>query len=814
MGMQPMVSSPYGNGPDSLAPATSPAPPAPDLGGVNQTFKQIGEGTAPGMAAPPAPEAGQNSPEEQAALDEVMGMLGGQGPGVATNAETGAMAIENSDMSPMPAPEGVASLREQARESFVRLKNAFTVTAPESLAVIKRSGMFEDARYRDGILEVKRPGRQGFEKFDRDKLELIGDTLDMARDGVEGLIENAGRLGGGVGGAAAGAAEAGTVGAAAGSVVPGPGTVLGGAAGVVSGGIAGAVPGAIVGGAAGAAGSKMAGDFIAQQILGIPQDPERNLNSERIQAGAMGAGLSFVGSRIARRYAMKQAARTEATRTFNYATKLAGETAQDVARIAKSGIQMGEDGVIRLDPNQLTGGAIPELKATAKELSTSESFRNAQRELGDKLQTGWNSIANALGANVGSSDIGEKFVLSAETAHKSVGKLIGDMRQLAVKELVSKRQPAPQFFQTLQIAKEHILSPGHAERQLGLTPAQAKNYFGVMNKFAGLVKRTDGAMQLDTAIAIQENLTKQINSHIDSVTGRPYALALIDLRNAIASDAVGMMEHVLPPDKMEAFAADKARYADLSKAAKMLGQTLENEGISRNALVGRLFEGKDSYKFAASAKTIMDMSNPKLWNQLSGEYFQKAIQDATDPVSKNVNWGQIAKKWTNLDDRTKQIMLAGAQIPADGVRAFLNVATQVQGTSFEALANETTQSKLKAGIKGIFNSMGGMSAKGTAFVNMFNGMGKDQAVVKWLQDGALENILKEMPGLKPDLKSRLRDSFNSWVIKPIEAKAGPAVAAKADKAAGLAAETYVRGKKTSLRRATEDTKGNAADLRD
>ncbi len=72
-------------------------------------------------------------PLQQYSVDQI-----GPAEAAPTNQE-----VQADQMSPMPAPEGWQSLKEQLGEAGARLRNAWTVTDPESLQVLKDSKLFD-----------------------------------------------------------------------------------------------------------------------------------------------------------------------------------------------------------------------------------------------------------------------------------------------------------------------------------------------------------------------------------------------------------------------------------------------------------------------------------------------------------------------------------------------------------------------------------------------------------------------------------------------------------------------------------------------
>ncbi len=772
-GLTPAVTTPFGNSGQNMAPpvAPTPAPEAPDFGGVQGIVTGNGAPATPIVdpnAAPPADDPFSALEGDLTSFDQgLAGLESDLGGG------TGEAPPTPDEMSPLPAPEGIASLKEQFSEATTRFKNAFAVTGPESISVLKNSGMFDDVRDQGGTIQVKRKGRKGWENFDRDKIELIGDTLDFARDGIEAIAEK-------------GAQVAGTAAGVIAASPTGPGAAP-------AGYLAGAASGA-----AGAVTAKNAGDFIAQKLLGIPKDPNRSAIKENAVAATFGAGFGMLGSAIARRTAARAAARMEATKTVEHAMEEVGKTIGDIKAVQESGIILGEGGKFRLDPQQMVGqGTIPELDVTAKQLSTEQSFRNFRREIGTSLTNAYDSVARTLGAQSGKANIADDFVLTAADVRKAEGAAIGSFRDMARTAVGTKKLPAEK---TGSLATDLLTRYGgavesvekestsglvdKAGKALGsgamdvkikppsvqailrdnpaLSETQARLYRMEIVSMNRKIAKGGGKMRIDDMEVLYNDLTRKINNSIDTPNGRAYAKSLIDLKNAVREDWTGMIGTVLPAEQQAAYGAAKVKYGQLVAATDQLGKMLETDNLTRNELVGKLFEGKGSYKFAQSAKTLIQETNPQLWDTLAGEYFVKLRNDATEVGTGKVNWSGMAKKWQNLDPRLQQDLLNTTGIKPEGMQSLLNLGVRVQTTSFEAMPKQTQEAFFKRNLKNAFAWWGGgATAKGAAAGSLIEGMGKDQAVAKWLKDGGMEEILKEMPGLKPEKAAALRN----WIGK-------------------------------------------------
>lgn len=729
--LKPSVNSPFGNRPRNLP---NPVPPE----GIALEQAQTNAQAASNVDGIQAPNNGLMDPADAAmtapmqdmsripateSVDDIYAQLDALGEGQAAPATGEAQ-------STMPEPTGLASLREQFSEAGARIKNAFAVTPLESVNVLKSSGVFDDARVGDdGDLEVKRKGRGGWEKLDRDKLELVGDTLDWARDAMEMVIE---------GGIEAGATAAG--------LVTGPG----------------AIGANIAGGATGAVIAKNAGDLVAQQLLGIEQDPSRGAVSENALAAGFGAGFGFMGSMLARRAAARIANKTAADKSISNVMETVNGTMQEIEMVRNSGIKIDADGKFRVDPNVASAGLDPEAKANARYLSDTDGYRNFFDQMGNSLQSAFDSLSEAVSNMAGkNANIGKDFVMTADTVRKAEGKLIGDYAQFADKATRSRRQASPRTLQTLDAFKTElgnakgIISVESAIENLGLDESKAKMLVSKINKVRMNSKR--GQMSVDTSRALYDDLTRQINrmSNMDrtSTAGR----ALIDLKNAVRDDWVDMVENVLPDSQKGNFIQSRARYREIMQATDNLGNLLNSSDISKDVLVKKLFEGKDAWQNIQGVKTLMEETNPELWQNLSLEYFNRlkrhALEETTSVgadgiarVSTKYNWNSIDKAWGKLDERVRNELATSTGFGTEGIQALMNLGKKYQNADVGFAAKESTKQEILSGLKNVVSTfLGGGAAQGTAAVNTLSTIGKDGALLKFLQaDGNLEALFRRM----------------------------------------------------------------------
>lgn len=706
----------------------------------------------------------------------------------------------NQMQSPMPAPEGIAALKEQTREAGARLKNAFAVTDRESIETLKKSGLFDDVQLGDnGRVQVKRKGRGGWEDFDREKFELIGDSIDWARDILEGTIENAFRVGGGISGAAVAVPS----GAASGAVAGAPAGPLGAAAGAVTGGglaaTLGFTTGAAVGGAAGAVTAKQAGDAVAEKLFGIVPDPDRSKVQENATAMAFGAGFNVLSSKLARRQALKASQTREAKKTLDYARGKAEEAQQMINDVKESGIKLGQDGKFRLDPQQLVGGGgVPDLDVTAKEMSRNTAFQNFRRQIGQNISDAYDSVAKTIGSLSGrEGELGKEFVINAQDIRTAEGKLIGSFRKLADQKLVDQSRQAPKTVKAVSDLLielggkvENVARKGGYENanwkviapDLGdvmkanpsLTKNQAKFLIQEVVQLNERLLRAGGNLPVDEVERLYTGFRGKIDASIGTANGKAYAMKLIDLKNAVRDDWTRMINEVLPDSQKGAYEKSLARYSEMMGATETLGKLLQTEDISRNALISNLFEGKNSLKMARGAKTLIQESNPGLWQDLTSEYIKKLRLDHIDPISGKTDWSAISKKWNGIGSEMQQEILEGSGIDKKAMDGLIGLGLRFQGADFGALPKATKRGVIRS----LFGLLGPTMAttKGDAASNLLEGIGREESMMLWLKDGGLNEVLNTMPGLKPDMEQRLRGWISDWTPSAVK-KAPSAVKA-------------------------------------
>jgi hypothetical protein len=759
------LETPFGNQPGQLAQPVPNATAQPD-NPFAAAFENVPQGEIaldPAQAAVPvgvAPEAGNPF---AAAFDQEPLAMGGETPGVET---------PPSDMSQMPPPSGIESVKEQLRETAVRFKNAWTTTDKESVGVLKSSGMFEDVRSKDGQVQVKRTGRKGYENFDRKDFELIGDTLDMARIAFEGVAEAGLEVGG---------------------------TML--AAGSTGGAGLAAQP-AI--GAGAAVTAMNFGDVVAEHMVGVERDPQRSRTLENSLAGGLGAGFTWMSGSLARRAAAKQLKKTEAKIGVDAVTESIEKVKESTRELEGAGIQFDKStSEYVVTPNQATGGQVPELRITEEALSKQPGFRNYVKQRGEELVGAYDTLVGTLNAKSG--NVGGEFKGKFKNMGDFFGSEIGRFRQLAQKR-IKDPQPMPRVVEHFQgLADELQNVPGGTSVEklqglYGLNDNQAKIVIGRMEQIQQ--KLTNGATPAEVDV-MYNSLTKQINNNFGKATSQGIADALIPIKNSLRDDYAEMIGHVLPENQKQAYGQFMKKYSTFKEGEESLRGILKHSDISKKALVSELFEGKYSLEKIKSLKVVMDHEDPKMFRELSSEYFQKLAADTlTSKTGRNLNFNAMARKFgtdgrTGLGSEMQDILLEGAGLTRKQFDSMMHLGQTYQNVDIKSLPVAA-----KTGVmRSIWNLMPwagtGGTAKSGAAENLIQHIGKDASMMEYLQEGGAEAFLKKYPNFSPAKQS----AFMQWVDNAKVTKAAQAVAP----VAGLLKDAAIRESKVGIRQDAQRT---------
>lgn len=792
--MQPAVNSAFGNRASALTNPVPPASIAANQGAANQAAvsaldpaamspgvgtPSIEPGTAPLQSGVEAANAALQ-PMAAASADDLFAQIDAEQEADATAA--------------LPEQSTFESGLEQLREAGARIKNSFTVTPREQVETLQGTGLFDQVRMGANGVEVIRKGRGAWEPFDRDKLELLGDTLDWTRDIFETAVEGGTELASTVAGA---------------YTTAGFGTVAANAAG----------------GAAGAIAAKSFGDVVAQNLLGIKRDPERNMALENTTAGAIGAGFGFLGSTLARRNAERLARKAAGDKSLRNTLDTVAETMEDIETVRTAGIDIDQGGKFVVDPNIATGGADPEAAVQAKYLSDTDGYRNFITEIGDKIQGAYNSLADSVSSLAGrNANIGEDVVVNADTIRKAEGNLIGSYRKMARDGAGKRNLPAPkstqqvnqlitQFGGSVEVKPNpgtranwvtgQAATPGEGvsvsiklpstqdilRQNPGLSETQAGLLKGEISHLASRLNKKQGRMRLDDLEVTYNRLNKAIQNSINSPTGKTYAIALMDLRNSVRDDWVDMIGKVIPESAAGDYAQSVGRYREIMQATDNLGRLLDSSTISKDALVKHVFEGSKAWNNVQGIKTLIMETNPELWTNLTGEYFNRLLRNAKEEVmttgadgaqriSSKFNFKGIANQWKKLDPRIQDELANSTGVKREGIDALMNLGQKYQNADVGFMAKESERRSLMNNVKNmvlLWAGAGG-AAQGSVAANQLKNVGKDGAMMMWLQsNGNMDQIFREMKQVDLGWRKGFENAVYNWTPDAVTRPARTAI---------------------------------------
>lgn len=706
--------------------------------------------------------------------------------------------------------------KEVIGDSIARFKASWGVTDKEKVGKLKEIYGLKGVRQSaDGTIQVRRPGEKGFRDFDPDgAFEIVNDVLDFSRDAVEGAVELGGRIGGGATGAAVGAGEGAAVGTAVG-LPTGPGALATGAAGAITGGGLGAVAGQAAGGAAGAVAGLQVGDFIAEKLMGIERDPARSAGKEAATVGGIAAGVGMVFGAASNFLAKKRIA-SEA-RKASLTTKEVFATAKEVedaaASLDRNGISLHQGRVI-LSPGQIAGDLSPEAKALDQELSTEPKIRDFFSEQGKLVANGWNKLRQGISNVVGRPE--DELFQSVKGASKTIreveGKTIGSFRDEALrvtnnnpKNMLRTNKELPNVLSEFGFQTKSELRYGATRESKTISPSlqSLKEQFpdaspAVLGKVKYLLtdlnnslNKNGGALPLSETDRIYSGFRNTIDSFWGTDSGGQVAKKLIGIKNALRDDwtqHIGAELAESRPGSLEGYKLSMQKYADIINAQDTLKNVLKKNDLSASAFASHIFspaQGKDRVQ---QLKTLVSDSDPELWNQLVDKHMETLQRNAVNPKTGRTDWSKLSKQIGDLD-RSEVLDQMINPKQKENMQNFFKIAEKVDSE----FAFKEGQPVGKSVISKIRNMVVLVAAPVSFAVKLSTGqnvaqstlesIGKDKALVKWLQGEGLELVLKEMPARE---QSRIRN-----VVLPMIAKSAVAT--------GMAGERRDIGVKAGLK---------------
>lgn len=672
-------------------------------------------------------------------------------------------------------------------DSFTdRLKLSFGTTDAQKRDFLRQKfGEANVKKVKDGFI-FRPDAKAKWRKVDSDTFSILNDVFaDNARTIYEAIIEGGIRGVGAATGALAGAQSGALAGAGLGTAVaPGPGTALGGAGGFITGGGAGALGGFLASGPLATAGAFREGEAMSQR-LGIPEDPSRDITGETITAGAIGAVFPLVGGIMAKRKAQSEAAKRltkDATYTPEAVKREVEAAKRAVQELQEAGIY--KEGEFIFTPNQLRPD-LPEAKVAAREISSSPEWRKFMADQGDTIQRGYDAIVNRV-ANLSGSKLGlgKKFSSRIDELEEAEGTLIGKFRQGA--ELQSKGTPqkVDRFRQSVSdslksfgfeakapvrdpltgaVSSVSIKAPTVEQiiEQTGLSRGEATYLQAKLSRLGKLALSDAQGVPLKEIDAEYKALTKDINKFMKSPEKAQLAMELISIKNALRDDWVDAIGKNQPEGAKAAYQSSLERFSEIKDSLKALNSVIKQENVSKEALARQIFsKGRTGLDRIQATRALIQKDDPDLWKDIVGEYFSSTMRAAQDGTGK-VNWLKLSKDIEGLGPEALDEMFAGTGLKPKDMQNFLNMAKRVESTKFEALPVAGKMNLLKSGIRVMFSFFG----KADAVEQAISSLGKDKAVAKFLNEGGLEELLKE---LEPKKAGRIRQFVGGAVERVLD----------------------------------------------
>ena len=291
-------------------------------------------------------------------------------------------------------------------------------------------------------------------------------------------------------------------------------------------------------------------------------------------------------------------------------------------------------------------------------------------------------------------------------------------------------------------------------------------------------------MDIDSAKVLYDDLTKEINRNIKSSSGRDYAIQLIKLKNAIRDDWTDMMGQVLPDDMMAEYAKSKGAYTQIMDSFDVLRQELKTENISMEAFANSLFgAGKSKLNKARSIKAILMDRDPGMWKDITSEYLNSMITNASG--KDGINYNSLWKSWAKLGPEMQGEILTGSGIDKKGITSLIQLGKKYQNNT---VAFKPTEGDFRKAVDAATLVMRVSDiARKQIIERFFGSLGKQDAMEAWLADGGIDMIEKELKkqGANPSKLKKLTGSL--W---------------------DFAEKLGTKGGRTAVRRGVEDTNDN------
>ena len=657
---------------------------------------------------------------------------------------------------------------------FERAKLSFAQTEVEQRSFLEGIPGVTKVEFKDGDPIVTRNGKR--KRVDPEEFEFFADLFaDIARPVLEAGIEvpfiTAGATIGGALGATAGTAAA-----------PVAGTIAGGAAGLIAGG------------AAGAAIATNLGDFVQESLIGIERDPERSRLLETALSAVLGGTLNLVGGKLVALGAKRKLVK-----------EIAGQNVAAVGKIDRLGTEFrgaltdlqdagltttvtGADGkpinvlLSNLDLNT------PEAKQLVTTLRSSDDFLRIQDDLAEIHRENVDVILESIGDTQGirnfdkiaatDSDIAEKVVGFVKNLKEAEGKKIGEFKTRAAKLFRTSPAPVSRTDGALIEVFEEFGVRRKGDELLGLdadsiskavaieNPNLLKPIVSVVEDLNETLLNKGGLSPADLEKFVKRvgNLNASRAISKEGVLKRQVA----KLSSALRSDRIDTVEEALPDNLKGEFRASMQKFSRIARSTGEVAELLDGDELATDAFVNSIFKGgKDSLRRLRATKAIVRQENPQLWKELSGEFLNKIILDASKGGTVRPTIQQVISKLNKFGPSFRKELLEDSPFSVKDLQSALALAQKFEKTNLEAASQETAVA-LAASFRKIFSPF--VDARLNSARNIFNTVFGTPQIRKLLTQQGMDDFLAAGTLKKRKFAKRLNDIFISTTgVAPVTA---------------------------------------------
>lgn len=507
--------------------------------------------------------------------------------------------------------------------------------------------------------------------------------------------------------------------------------------------------------------------------------------AEALQTGAeyvmLDRGMSGVISKVGAKIASRKAGSKSLL-----ATEEIRETADLIQRnadeLAAEGIELRQ-GKLVMSPGQVAGDLSPEVKGLDKSLTTEGPVRDFFIKQGQLIESGWNKIKQGIVNVTGKSEdeIFQAVKTSAKHSEEIEGKLIGGFRDAALKQTDNVPQPiegtkaklkelgeafdfkiVPKVAQSVDSVKGmtskttmEIVPPSMGELKdlfPDATPSVLGRATSLLKDLQRTIDKHDGKLPLKEVDRLYKDFTKTINSFYGTKSGDQVAKKLIGMKDAVRDDwtaTIGRTLQQFDPDALPGYVASMGKYSDIKVAQKTLKNVLKQSDLSASAFANQIFSPSQGKNRVAQLKTLISEHDPDLWNNLVDKQIQFMHNAAMNPKTGRMDWQKLSASFDKLD---KSEILDQMVDPAKKrtMNQFFSLAKRVDSKFkfTEGKIGPKAIGLVRNLIVSSISSVSALARLGSA-QNLtqatLEAVGKDKALVKWLNGEGLEMVLKGLP---------------------------------------------------------------------